>query len=688
LSTAEFLFEVGTEEIPARMMDDALDRLRSDLETWIQENDLGNPEGNVSLSVYGTPRRLIVHAELPRKQPVRRTTEKGPPEHVAYEDGEPTDALKGFCDEHGVSPDHVEVRTMDGGSYTVLELEKEGLPTKELINDDFGTLILDMDWPKSMRWESTNTEFVRPIRWAVAFWDDEPITMTVGPVETSTETRGLRFTENERIPVQGPDEFFSKLEKSGVVYDQDERRRLIVEQSKTLSSEQGGEAYLPDDLVNELNYLVEAPTPFVGRFDEEFLELPRPVLEEAMISHQKYVPVRSSEGLIPCFIGVRNGGEKDLETVRRGNEKVIRARLNDAVFFHEKDLEQDFEEYRDQLEGVVFHDELGSLFDKTERMAHALDRLRENCSGLVSVARHSKNDHVTELVKEFPKLQGVMGRIYAEASGWSKENARVIEEHYRPRDRDDSIPDSERAQWLGVIDRLDTLVGFFGIGYRVSGSSDPYGLRRDALGLLRTLVFGSMDVNLRELMETVFEIYQSEGREVDKDTLGELEEFFRDRLYYLYRHEMDARDDTIRAVNHEHWERPSRGYERIQWVSNWRDSEEYDDLYTTAQRIGNITEDVQISSPDPERFEQPIENQLWTEFQELRPSIEDAMNSGDSETLLELLSSLRDRTDRFFDRVMVMSDDRDLRRNRLALLRNIREVFDRVANFTMLERKH
>jgi glycyl-tRNA synthetase beta chain len=685
MGTSEFLLEVGTEEIPARMMEDALSELETAFSTWVTENDLDDGETVGVKGAYGTPRRLILHAELPEKQPDRIDTEKGPPEHVAYDDGEPTQALEGFCAQHDVSTDEVEVRDIDGGSYTVLELEREGRSTEELLKRDLEEMVLGLPWPKSMRWESSNTEFVRPIRWAVCFFGDEPLEVEVGPVTTGTETRGLRLTDHERIGVDDPADFFESLEEAGIVFDQEERRSIIVDGARRLAEKQDGEAHLPDDLVEEVNHLVESPTPFLGEYDEEFLDLPPEVLEEAMIAHQKYFPVRSPDGdqLLPYFVGVRNGDEQHLDTVRRGNEKVIRARLSDAVFFYEKDLERDYKSYREGLKGVVFQEKLGSLHDKTERMARLAADLEGVPEGLETIARHCKNDHVTEIVGEFPKLQGTMGRIYATESGWSESDARVIEEHYQPKGRESSIPDSTMGQWLSFIDRLDTLVGFFGIGERVSGSSDPYGLRRDALGLLRILVNGDINPDLSSHIRSVVDHYGS--LETGDEFVTDLEDFLRDRLYYLLRDLTEAADDEIKAVLDPCWNRPHVAHERVRWLSDWRTTDRFEDLYTTAQRIENITADVDLREPDPDHFEKPEEEALWDEYRNRKDDVEEAVEEGRADDVLELLAQLREVTDDFFEEVMVMADDEQLKENRLALLRSVRTVFDRVAHFSLIQ---
>lgn len=680
-----FLVELGTEEIPARMMSEALDGLRKHVEKWVEEHRLNASETVVH--TLGTPRRLVVHGHLPRSQSDREIVEKGPPAHVAFDDdGKPTQALEGFCNRFDVSPDRVETEDRDGGTYAVLERTEIGTKTRSLLEDDISGWFESLNWPKSMRWESSGYRFVRPIRWTIGFFDDAPLDFSVGPVSSENYTHGLRFTDTIDIKVGSIDDYFQSLSNSGIVIDPDQRIQMIEDEAIELAEAEDGEAYLPDELLDEVNFLVESPAPFLGRFDEEFLELPRAVLEEAMISHQKYFPVRDGDKLLPVFIGVRNGNEEYLETVRRGNEKVIRARLSDAVFFFNKDLKTDYKDFRKDLHGIVFQGELGSLFDKTERLSELVSRADGLSDSLEAVSRHIKNDHVMEIVGEFPKLQGTMGRIYAERSGWGSETARLIEEHYHPRGREDELPQTINGQWLALLDRLDTLVGFFLIGERVTGSSDPYGLRRDALGLLRICVFGEPELNLSEWLEFTAENYDSDLTDTEPDALNDLRNFLRDRLYYLFMETTEGRDDEVSAVLNCSWNRPSEALERIKWLVEWRDDERFDDLYTAAQRIGNITRDFKPSAPDPEQFLEPSETDLWENYNRKKDKIHEAIDNSCSEDVLEELSSLRDPIDRFFDDVMVMADDPEIKKNRLSLLASVRETFERIADFPRLER--
>ncbi len=679
--------EIGTEEIPARMMTGALDQLRDRFTDWIVETgiDPKYPESESECTVLGTPRRLVVRARLPEQQNDRVETIKGPPEHVAFEDGQPAPALEGFCRQHGVEPADTTVREQDGGRYVFAEKREPGRATHRCLTRDLEQLVLGMQWPKRMRWESTGTRFIRPIRWLVALFDRRPLEASVGPVEARAQSRGLRFTgEAETFEVKSYGQYLDRLNEHNIRLDPERRRGRIEEDAETLSEEIGGRPRYSEELLSEVNFLVEAPTVFRGEFDEAFLHLPDPVLEETMVSHQKYFPVSdpANEELLPYFIGVRNGGEEGLGVVRRGNERVIQARLSDADFFYHKDLETDFESYRQRLEGVVFQKELGSLHDKTERMARLTRGFDSAPPSLPDLARHCKNDHVTEMVGEFPGLQGVMGRIYAEESGWSPERARALEEHYHPTDRSDVLPASREGTWLSLIDRLDTLVGFFGLGERPTGTADPYGLRREALGLLRILLEREIRWDLREAVRESVKTYRNQDLQLPELDEEELFAFLRDRLYFWFRDQLGSSDRVTEAVLNRFWSRPGRAVQRVKWIQQWRGDDRWEDLVTAAQRVGNITGEVERESPDPKLFEKPQEHRLWETYREDAPEVRGALEDNDPDRLLDLLAGLRGPVDEYFDGVMVMCEDDQLRDNRLRTLRSVRELFDRVADFT------
>lgn len=512
--------------------------------------------------------------------------------------------------------------------------------------------------------------------------------LQVGPLESGNSSRGLRFTEADRFEPAGPEEYFEILADGGVVLSPAKRRRQIKSAAEELAAEQDGEPVFKPGLLEEVTNLVESPAPFLGKFDERFLELPPPVLIETMVAHQKYIPVSrpGSDQLLPCFVGVRNGGEQGLDVVRRGNERVLRARLNDAEFFFNKDLQTDFEALRDRLKGVVFQEELGSLHDKTERFAALVDACSELPDECRRVAQHCKNDQVTEMVDEFSELQGTMGRIYARESGWPEHLAQLVEAHYKPVDAEAEIPPDPEGCWLSLLDKLDTLVGFFALGQRPTGSADPYGLRRDAVAILRLGLEGEIDFDLAAFVQTVVDEYRNREVEVDASVVPDLLHFVEERFYHLLNAQNEFAESELTAVLEVFAQQPFQAYQRLQWLQDWRDREEFEAVKTAAQRVGNITADVDADqSPDPEKFQKTAESELWQAYQEREKDLLAALEASAPDEILRIYREMKKPVDNYFEAVMVHCEDDELRRNRLATLRKIRGFFERCADFTQLD---
>ena len=547
-------------------------------------------------------------------------------------------------------------------------------------------ILSSISWPKKMRWENSGFKFVRPVRWLVALVDDKTLDIELGPLSSGVSSRGLRFGENSTFEIQNIQDYFETMQEEGIILSVDERKTMINSLAQKEAEKLDARVLFPESILDEVTNLVESPTVFSASFEGKFLEVPEPVLIETMVSHQKYFPLvdRKSDKLIPEFIAVRNGSEEGLDSVRRGNQRVLRARLNDAEFFYKKDLERDFEDYRSDLCGVVFQEKLGSLYDKTERLA-ALALELPAPGGLERIGRHCKNDQVTEVVGELPSLQGVMGKIYARESGWNEEDSRVIEEHYRPAGRESKLPSSHRGCWLSLIDRLDTLVGFFALGERPSGAKDPYGLRRDALGLLRVILDFGLDVDLKKALNTTIDIYRQQDISVAPSDLAELQEFLKDRLYFWFREQENLPAEEVGAVLDYFWFKPLLARCRLGWLLDWKEDPRFMEVKTAAQRVVNITSGTQRAAPNPKLFELKEETILWEMFKQKDGQLNDALQAGDSENVLEILVSFKKPVDDYFEEVMVMCEDEDIRTNRLGMLRELRTLFDRVADFSVIQ---
>ncbi len=683
----QILVEIGVEEIPARLLEPALAELEEKLSDWVNEENIDPdyPGSETELKVEGTPRRILIDLRLPDRQADREEVLKGPPAHIAYDDGEPTAALEGFCRQNDLTLEEVKVEERADGEYVMAVKTIEGQPVEQRFAADFPEILFSLDWGKTMRWEQSGTRFIRPLRWLLALLDDELLDLQVGPLKAAATSRGLRFSEADQFEVESAQDYYEKMAEQGIVLSSRDRKNLIREAARELADEVGGRPVIEPDLLEEVAGLVEAPVPFLGNFEDKFLELPVPVLTETMVAHQKYIPVAASEDgeLLPYFIGVRNGGEKGLDVVRRGNERVIRARLADAVFFYRKDLEGDFEKFREELRGVVFQEKLGSLHEKTERLASLFKQLSDCSEKFLPAVRHCKNDRVTEVVGELPKLQGIMGRIYAREAGWSAELSRVIEEHYRPENPEDAIPDGKPACWLSLLDRLDTMVGLFALGERPTGSSDPYGLRRDALAVLKIIMGAELEVDLEKVATVVAEEYERSGVEVSTEVLSELKDFILDRFYHYLRSEKDFEEEEVRAVLEPFGLQPATAVCRAGWLRRWGEKPEFEEVATTARRLVNITPEESPSDPDPELFEAKEEKELWSTYQEQKKPLQRALKESTPSQILEALIVLKEPVDQYFETVMVNCDDTAQRENRLATLVRVRELFDRVADFSV-----
>jgi len=488
-----FVLEIGTEEIPPRFFPPALAQLREDGATMLQRARLSFGE----VKVYGTPRRLVLIAEgLAQRQEARKREERGPAARVAFdEDGKPTKAALGFARRHGVSPDQLEVRDTDQGEYVFAVIQEPALPAKEALAPLLPGLISGLSFPKTMRWGTGKLRFARPIRWLLALVDDEVVEFEFNGLESGRLTRGHPVLADGMFEVSSAGDYESVLKDRFVLVDPDERRAQIREQVD--ASAQAESARLVDgDLVEETAFLVEWPTAECGNFDVAFLRLPRAVLIQEMQHVQSYFPLEDHAGdLLPKFIAVRDGGEQHFDTVLRGWESVLRAKLIDASYFYEQDLKTPLASRVDDLQGVVFQEKLGTMYDKANRVrkvaAVAADEAglsEEEAKALDRAALLCKADLTTAMVAELSTLQGLIGREYALASGESKEVADAIGEHYRPRQAGDDIPHTKLGRLLAVGDKIDTLAALFCIGVVPTGSADPFGLRREAYGVLNILV--------------------------------------------------------------------------------------------------------------------------------------------------------------------------------------------------------
>jgi glycyl-tRNA synthetase len=688
LKPETLLLEIGTEELPAGDLDDALAQLRERVPSRMQEARLDYD----GLRVLGTPRRLAVLVEglAPRQRSVEEVV-KGPPVRVAFDAaGRPTKAAQGFARKQGVRVDELMVQETEGGEYVVATRREEGQLTAQVLTTLLPDLIASLRFQKSMRWNESGVAFSRPIRWLVALLGDAVIPFEYTGVASGRVSRGPRPEGSLEFEIMQAEDYAAQLTGHHIIADIGERRACITEQVARLAESVGGR--IPDDpaLLDEVTNLVEQPTPLLGQFEETYLRLPSDVLVAVMKKHQRYFSVVDEDGrLLPYFIAVRNGGDGHLDVVRHGNEEVIRARFADADYFYREDTQKRLEEFLPRLATLTFQEQLGSMLDKTHRLeqlvihlARMLDLSDEETEIARRAAHLCKADLATRMVVEFTSLQGVMGREYGLKSGEDPAIARAIFEHYLPRFAGDVPPQSRPGLVVGLANRLDSLAGLFAVGLTPTGSTDPYHLRRDALGLVQNLLAHELPFSVQEGLAAAARLLPVE---VSEDAVSAARDFVVERLRGSLR-EQGFRYDVVDGVLAARGDDPFRAHEAIATLSGWVAREDWSRVLDNYARCVRITRTFEEQFPlDPVRFVQPAEEELYAAYQDARSRV--TPESTVDEFLTAFLP-LVDVIDRFFAResgVLVMADDPALRENRLALLQHVAALADGIVDLSRLE---
>jgi glycyl-tRNA synthetase len=685
---APLLLEIGTEELPPGDLDDAVAQLRETAPEMLNEARIDYDD----LRVLGTPRRLSVLVEglAPRQRPVEEEV-KGPPAQIAFDEGgQPTRAAEGFARSQGVTLDELETKEMDGGEYVVAVRREEGSPTFALLPELLAGLIADLHFRQSMRWNETGITFSRPIRWLVALLGETEVPLQYAGVTSGRTSRGPRSEGSVPFEIDGADDYRALLGEHHVMADVDERRAFIKEEAEALANTVGG--HIPEDreLLDEVTNLVEHPNPFLGEFEERYLTLPEEVLVAVMKKHQRTFPLFEEDGeMLPYFIGVRNGGDEHLDIVRHGNEEVIRARFADAAFFYEEDTAQPLEDFLPRLDTLAFQEELGSVLDKTKRLEQLVEELApmvelnaEEVELAQRAAHLAKADLATQMVVEHTSLEGVMGREYALESGESEEVAQAIYEHYLPRSAADALPESEVGLTVGLADRLDSLAALFAIDLIPTGSADPYGLRRDALGIVQNLLAHELSFSVRLGLREAGHLLPVEASD---EALAEALDFVVERLRGVLRDE-GYPYDVVDAVLAERGHDPYRALVGVQQLSEWVERSDWDVILDNYSRCVRITRDHEEQFElDPELFEQPAEEELYEAYQDARLEVTPASSV---DAFLTAFLPLVDVIDAYFAResgVLVMAEDEAVRRNRLAQLQHIAALADGIVDLSRLE---
>ncbi|MFZ7125404.1 MAG: glycine--tRNA ligase subunit beta [Desulfobacterales bacterium] len=691
------LVEIGTEEIPAGYIPPALEYLRRTVEQRLTEARIAFG----AIRVYGTPMRLAVEVEdVADRQEATTSEVMGPPAAVGLDaDGKPTMAALKFAEKVGVDASELRVRETQKGRYLCAEKAEAARDTVSLMREMLPELILSMPFPKTMRWADLSIAFARPIRWLTALYGEKIIDFELGNLSSGRTTFGHRFMASHPVEIRRPEDYVETLAGVNVVVDMAERKNRIIEEIRRVAEGLGGRVLEDPELVDTVANLVELPVVISGRFDDRFLQLPDEVLITSMREHQKYFAVADASGaLMPHFVVVNNTRARDMNVVARGHERVLRARLEDALFFYKNDLTVSPGQWVEKLDGVLFQAQLGSMARKTERVRRVAVQLADRMNADDPALRQKvdraamlcKADLLSQVVVEFPKLQGVMGRIYAAHSGEPPEVAAAIEEHYRPVYSGGPLPETMVGTLLAIADKLDTLCGCFSVGLVPTGASDPYALRRQSIGIISMLRQHGLDFPLPETIRDCLAAFADQAVEPLETVADRILGFLRDRVAHLLSEEGHAKD-TIVAVTSVSVDRIPQVWHKVRALDTLRREAGFEPLAVAFKRVANIIrkarqEDpsVAITTVDPGRFESDCESNLFKAFQGVRESIEADLASGEFEQALATVATLREPVDAFFDGVMVMAEDPRLRNNRLALLAQIAHLFETIADFSKI----
>lgn len=689
-STSVALLEIGTEELPARFAIDAVEQLKSLTEEKLKERRLAF----ASLETYGTPRRLTLKISgLEKEQPTLEKEVRGPSKAVAYDaDGKPTQALLGFLKSQNATPNSVQIRDSAGKPYVFVNVVQKGKESIHVLAELLPEIIGKLSFPKQMRW---NGEFAfgRAIRWILAMFEDKIIPFEIAALKSDTQTYGHRFLAPKPVRMAHVNDYQTQLEKAFVIVDPNLRMKKIKSQVEVLAREKSARAVGLDSLLPEVTWLVEYPTAFLGAFEARFLALPQEVLVTVMRHHQRYFPLLDEKSvLLPYFVAIRNGNDEGLNEVRGGNEQVLRARFKDAEYFFETDKKIKLLDRFEKLEKLVFQKNLGTISLKVQRLQELTQFLLAE-SGLEKsipmkdlelVVKLCKCDLTTQMVFELPELQGQMGKEYATLEGYPKEIAEAIADHYLPRFQGDHFPITALGALLGIADRMDTLVGCFGLKAAPSGSSDPLGLRRAAATLLQIISNKNLSINLERLMDKTYELYfnqsgffqsQSTTDLTKDDLLSPLRSFILERNEGLWKSE-GIKYDMIRALSPIILKNPAQALKTAQFLENERakQKEKFDSCVTAWVRVFNILKSKEAKAlntdihekPQSHIFKEAEEKTLWNSFEAIEPKLQNA--TGDIEKKWKLLSQFEAPIHQFFEKILVMAPEENLRNARLQLL--------------------
>jgi glycyl-tRNA synthetase beta chain len=686
----EFIIEIGCEEIPARYIDSTLSQLHENLAKRFLDCSLAHG----AIQGYATPRRLVlVVPELQERQPDRTELVTGPPQSAAFDAAHsPTPAARGFAAKHGLAVDTLKCVQTEKGLYLGFEKRTPGKSALEILSRELPLVLASLSFPKSMRWESSRFSFVRPIRWILCRLGTQVVPFSIAGVTAGSVTYGHRIlSQNREINITSFQSYRDELRNHQVQFEPRDRLETI-KSALTVEADKVGARLIPDPrLLSLVVNLNEHPSVVCGSFSPDFLRLPREVLVTVMREHQKYFSLVDAEDrLVPRFLAVVDSDGIHAEQIRAGHERVLKARLADAGFFWDVDRKVKLEDRAQQLERVVFQQKLGTMLEKTQRLVTLTGFLGKtlrvkNLDETQQAARLCKADLITEMVKEFTDLQGIMGGLYAHAEGLPVAVADAIYEHYRPGTLEDVSPQTLEGAILSIADKLDSVVGAFAIGQVPTGSKDPLALRRQTLGIIKVLLDKQISLSLERIFFKSFALFKRKATRTREETWQDVATFVKDRLRFIFG-EQGFRYDEINSVVEKCFDNPYDCLERLRAIASIRSGADFEAVAQGFKRIKNILSkaDLEMSTElqpvDLTLFETDEERSLAAAVRSIQPKVKKAVRARTYARAFELMASLRPTIDLFFDKVLVMAEDPKIRANRLNLLRSLLQSFLNIAD--------
>ncbi len=674
------LFEIGVEEIPARFLPSAKEQIEQNFSKITAEYRIGLH----FLKVFITPRRLALIAQLSKEQESEEKIVWGPPAHVSFDEkGAPKEPAFAFAKAQGIDVNDLQIKPKGKGNYVCALLKERGRQTEEILPEILKNLFFSLSFPKMMRWGDGNLRFVRPVRWFVAIYDDNIIPFEIEGIKAGDYTQGHRFLAVNPIKIDRIEDYERILERSFVIIDQEKRKKLICEQVQRLADTINGKILWDEELLEEVTYLVEYPEAFLCSFSESYLSLPKELLITVMKDHQRYFAITDSEGkLKEYFVVVSNTKSENEVNIRKGAERVIKARFEDAKFYYEEDLKKGLERLLELTKGIIYHKKLGSLHDKALRINKIANKLGKlllpDKLELINLASlYCKADLASGVVGEFPELQGIMGGYYSKHAGFPNEVAQAIREHYLPKGFSDELPSNEIGCIISIADKLDHLHSFFYLGEIPSGTEDPFGLRRAANGIIAILFKNKYPLSIEDILEISEELASENIKE-------QLLNFIIQRLE-SFLESSDYSPNLIKTVSDLMAVLPPFEIEeRLKAVKDFKESDNFERYFLAVKRVSNIIKNYEKMPINRSLFVAPEEEELYLKMEEVGANLKDYIKNREFFKALNYLDNLTPFINNFFDKVLVMDKDEQIKRNRLALLQELSDLLKSVADISRL----